>query len=72
VETLQLDLRLRENGQQAVAGGQVVCNLVSDMGGMGFIENNKALCTLSVLINTHRLMAATYEWIAGEYAEHIS
>jgi hypothetical protein len=28
------------------------------MGGMGFIENNKALCMLSVLINTHRLMAA--------------
>ena len=28
------------------------------MGGMGFIENNKALCMLSVLINTHLLMAA--------------
>jgi nucleoside-diphosphate-sugar epimerase len=28
------------------------------MGGMGFIENNKALCMLSVLINTHMLMAA--------------
>jgi len=28
------------------------------MGGMGFIENNKALCMLSVLINTHTLMAA--------------
>jgi nucleoside-diphosphate-sugar epimerase len=27
------------------------------MGGMGFIENNKALCMLSVLINTHLLMA---------------
>ena len=25
---------------------------------MGFIENNKALCMLSVLINTHMLMAA--------------
>ncbi len=25
---------------------------------MGFIENNKALCMLSVLINTHLLMAA--------------
>ncbi|GHC04763.1 hypothetical protein GCM10007047_21970 [Cerasicoccus arenae] len=28
------------------------------MGGMGFIENNRALCMLSVLINTHLLMAA--------------
>jgi nucleoside-diphosphate-sugar epimerase len=28
------------------------------MGGMGFIENNKALCMLSVLVNTHLLMAA--------------
>jgi nucleoside-diphosphate-sugar epimerase len=28
------------------------------MGGMGFIENNKALCMLSVLTNTHMLLAA--------------
>ena len=28
------------------------------MGGMGFIENNKALCMLSVLTNTHMLVAA--------------
>jgi nucleoside-diphosphate-sugar epimerase len=36
----------------------VVYNLAADMGGMGFIENNKALCMLSVLINTHLLLAA--------------
>lgn len=35
-----------------------VYNLAADMGGMGFIENNKALCMLSVLINTHLLKAA--------------
>jgi len=35
-----------------------VYNLAADMGGMGFIENNRALCMLSVLINTHLLMAA--------------
>ena len=35
-----------------------VYNLAADMGGMGFIENNKALCMLSVLINTHLLQAA--------------
>jgi hypothetical protein len=28
------------------------------MGGMGFIELNKAACMLTVLINTHMLMAA--------------
>ena len=35
-----------------------VYNLAADMGGMGFIENNKALCMLSVLINTHLLLSA--------------
>lgn len=35
-----------------------IYNLAADMGGMGFIENNKALCMLSVLINTHLLMCA--------------
>ena len=36
----------------------MVFQLAADMGGMGFIENNKALCMLSVLTNTHMLMAA--------------
>ncbi len=44
--------------KQATEGMEVVYNLAADMGGMGFIENNKALCMLSVLINTHLLMAA--------------
>lgn len=35
-----------------------IYNLSADMGGIGFIENNKAECMLSVLINTHLLMAA--------------
>ena len=35
-----------------------VYNLAADMGGIGFIEHNKALCMLSVLINTHLLMAS--------------
>ena len=35
-----------------------VYNLAADMGGMGFIENNKTLCMLNVLINTHLLQAA--------------
>src|SRR5437660_9653986 len=58
VENLQLDLRDKENCERAVANVDLVHNLAADMGGMGFIESNKALCMLSVLINTHLLMAA--------------
>ncbi len=53
-----LDLREKENCYQALEGAHQVYNLAADMGGMGFIENNKALCMLSVRINTHLLMAA--------------
>jgi nucleoside-diphosphate-sugar epimerase len=42
----------------ACEGVDIVFNLAADMGGMGFIENNKALCMLSVLISTHVLEAA--------------
>ncbi len=54
----QLDLREEAPCYQAVDGVEAVYNLASDMGGMSFIENNKALCMLSVLINTHLLIAA--------------
>ena len=58
VESLELDLSLRENAHAATEGVAQVYNLAADMGGMGFIELNKALCMLSVLINTHLLEAA--------------
>jgi|SRR5579884_2218244 len=58
VENLSLDLQLRENCETAVEGAHEVYNLAADMGGIGFIENNKALCMLSVFINTHLLLAA--------------
>jgi nucleoside-diphosphate-sugar epimerase len=58
VENLQLDLQLKESCRQSLRGAAVVYNLACDMGGMGFIENNRALCMLSVLINTHLCMAA--------------
>ena len=58
VENLILDLQEKEACHKAVAQCQVVYNLAADMGGMGFIELNKALCMLSVLINTHLLLAA--------------
>ena len=58
VENLILDLNDKENCEIATKGATEVYNLAANMGGMGFIEKNKALCMLSVLINTHMLMAA--------------
>src|ERR1700722_13519357 len=58
VESLSLDLKDKESCLKAAEGTNVVFQLAADMGGMGFIENNKALCMLSVLTNTHMLMAA--------------
>ena len=58
VENVQLDLQLKDACDQAAQGAHTLYNLAADMGGMGFIENNKGLCMLSVLINTHLLMAA--------------
>ncbi|MDB6149633.1 MAG: NAD-dependent epimerase/dehydratase [Chthoniobacter sp.] len=58
VESVQLDLSDLAACEKAVAGCDVVYNLAADMGGMGFIELNKALCMVTVLLNTHLLMAA--------------
>jgi len=57
-DNLVLDLNSKENCYAAVNGNYEVFNLAADMGGMGFIESHKADCMLSVLINTHLLMAA--------------
>ena len=58
VENLVLDLQGLEEARVATNNTRLIYNLAADMGGMGFIENNKAACMLSVLINTHLLMAA--------------
>jgi GDP-D-mannose 3', 5'-epimerase len=58
VENFSLDLKDKANCLTAADGASLVYQLAADMGGMGFIENNKALCMLSVLTNTHMLMAA--------------
>src|ERR1035437_3123211 len=58
VENLRMNLQEKGACRKAVKNCAVVYNFAADMGGMGFIENNKALCMLSVLINTHLLMAA--------------
>jgi GDP-D-mannose 3', 5'-epimerase len=54
----QLDLAEAPAAYEASDGASYVFNLAADMGGMGFIENNKALCMLSVLTSTNMLMAA--------------
>src|SRR5580692_11389724 len=58
VESLSFDLKDKNNCLKSAEDADVIFQLAADMGGMGFIENNKALCMLSVLTNTHMLMAA--------------
>jgi nucleoside-diphosphate-sugar epimerase len=57
-ENIVADLQLMEACQMAAKGAVHVYNLACDMGGMGFIESNRARCMLSVLISTHMLLAA--------------
>ena len=51
------DLKEYENCLKATEGVDYIYNMACNMGGMGFIENNKAECMLSVLINTNLLRA---------------
>ena len=50
-----LDLKEYENCLKVTEGVDYIYNMACNMGGMGFIENNKAECMLSVLINTNLL-----------------
>ena len=59
VENVVADLKRREECERVCAGAEQVYQLAADMGGMGFIEHHKALCMLSVLTNTHMLLAAS-------------
>jgi nucleoside-diphosphate-sugar epimerase len=52
-----LDLKEYENCLTVTSGVDYIYNMACNMGGMGFIENNKAECMLSVLINTNLLRA---------------
>jgi len=60
VENVVADLRDPDACRRVCQGVDTVFNLAADMGGMGFIERNKALCMLSVLISTHMLDAARH------------
>ena len=57
-ENVVADLQELDASMAACAGMDQCFQLAADMGGMGFIENNRALCMLSVLINTHMVLAA--------------
>ncbi len=57
-ENLVADLSLLDSARASVEGIDTVYMLAADMGGMGFIESNKAACMLSVLTSTHMLQAA--------------
>jgi GDP-D-mannose 3', 5'-epimerase len=62
VENICLDLSDPDNCKSACDDVDEVYNLAADMGGIGFIENNRVLCLRSVLINTNLIEAA---YIAG-------
>ncbi|WP_455354765.1 NAD-dependent epimerase/dehydratase family protein [Streptomyces sp. SYSU K217416] len=57
-ENVVADLSLLENARAGVRNAGQVYMLAADMGGMGFIENNKAACMMSVLTSTHMLQAS--------------
>ena len=67
VDNRVLDLNKRDACFDSVEGVHTVYNLAANMGGMGFIEKNKALCMLSVLINTHLLEAAKHHKLPGRF-----
>ena len=51
------DMKNIENCRKVTKEVDYVFNMACNMGGMGFIENNKAECMQSVLINTNLLIA---------------
>lgn len=65
-ENVTADLSLRATCLELLGRATDVYNFACDMGGIGFIENNRAHCMLNVLINTHLLMAAQHHGV-GNY-----
>ena len=58
IENFELDMKLHKNCHEMTRNIDYVLNLACNMGGIGFIENNKAECMLSVLINTNLLQSS--------------
>ncbi len=67
VDNVVADLKEKVNCHHACKEAKYVYNLAADMVGLGFIENNKCLCMLSVLINTHLLEAAHEMGVSGYF-----
>jgi nucleoside-diphosphate-sugar epimerase len=67
VDNRVADLRSLEACRDAVRSIAHVYNLACDMGGMGFIEANRAACMISVLINTHLLIAGREEGVKRHF-----
>ncbi|MGJ9412760.1 NAD-dependent epimerase/dehydratase family protein [Aeromicrobium sp. CF4.19] len=57
-ENMVADCADPTDAHKMAVGSEEIYNLAADMGGMGFIENNKAECMLSVLTSTNMLVAA--------------
>lgn len=57
-ENFSLDLKSYDNCLKVTKKVDFIYNMACNMGGMGFIENNKAECMLSVLINTNLLRSS--------------
>jgi len=57
-KNFSMDLNDYNNCLSVTKGIDGIFNFACNMGGMGFIENNKAECMLSVLINTNLLRAS--------------
>ena len=54
----ETDMKLYDNCTKLTKNIDYIFNMACNMGGMGFIENNKAECMQSVLINTNLLIAS--------------
>tara|TARA_B100000579_G_scaffold369259_1_gene330619 strand:- start:123 stop:1124 length:1002 start_codon:yes stop_codon:yes gene_type:complete len=57
-KNFSLDLKDYENCLKVSKDVDYIFNMACNMGGMGFIENNKAECMMSVLINANLLRAS--------------
>jgi len=58
VDNVVLDLSDSSACGHALRDARECYDLAADMGGMGFIESNRARCMLNVLISSHLLLAA--------------
>ena len=66
-QNISIDLKDYKSCLKVSEDVDYVFNLACNMGGMGFIENNKAECMLSVLINTNLLRASLQNKIKKYY-----